>query len=45
MAPGTRASLRRNLIRSTLACRRQIHHHGSIEAPALLDAYQRAVFG
>jgi hypothetical protein len=24
---------------------RQLHHHGSIEEPALLAAYQRAIFG
>jgi hypothetical protein len=24
---------------------RQLHHHGSIEEPALLADYQRAIFG
>jgi hypothetical protein len=24
---------------------RQLHHHGSIEAPALLAAYQKVIFG
>ncbi len=27
-----------------LGCWRQIHHHGSIENPQLLDDYQRAIF-